>query len=180
MTTLERAPTREVRTPVMESDRWNGFAIRPDDIVIATYPKCGTTWTQRIVSLLIFQSTAPRQIIATSPWIDCRFQIPIDVAVQMLEAQTHRRAVKSHLPFDALPIYDDMRYIHVARDGRDACMSFHNHVRGFTPEAQMKIGTIIMSDPVLAPLMGGGPPPQTPEDPQVFFQTWIAEAEGQW
>lgn len=34
----------------------------------------------------------------------------------MIEAQTHRRFLKSHLPMDALPIYDEVRYIHVARD----------------------------------------------------------------
>ena len=33
-----------------------------------------------------------------------------------IEAQTHRRFLKSHLPFDGLPIYDEVRYIHVARD----------------------------------------------------------------
>ena len=70
-----------------------------------------------------------------------------------------------------------MKYIHVARDGRDAFLSWHNHERGFTPEARMKVGAIIMSDPVLAPMLAGGPPPAIPEDPQVYFQTWIAHAE---
>jgi aryl sulfotransferase len=36
-----------------------------------------------------------------------------------------------------------------------------------------------MNDPVLAPMMGGAPPPETPDDPQEFFQTWIAQAEGE-
>jgi aryl sulfotransferase len=179
MTTLERAPTREVRTPVMDSGRWDGFAVRPDDIVIATYPKCGTTWAQRIVDLLVFQDPAPRAIMDTAVWLDSRIFATREEDVATLEAQKHRRFLKSHLPFDALPIYDTVKYIHVARDGRDAFLSWHNHVRGFTPEAKMRIGGIIMNDPLLAPMMAGGPPPETPEDPQVYFQTWIEEAEGE-
>jgi aryl sulfotransferase len=177
MTTLERAPTREVRTPVMESSRWDGFAIRPDDIVIATYPKCGTTWTQRIVDLLVFQDPAPRAIMDTAVWLDSRIFATREEDVATLEAQKHRRFIKSHLPFDALPIYDTVKYIHVARDGRDAFLSWHNHQSGFTPEARMRVGAIIMNDPALAPMMAGGPPPEFPEDPEVYFQTWIAHAE---
>jgi aryl sulfotransferase len=177
LTTLEHAPTREVRTPVMDSSRWDGFAIRPDDIVIATYPKCGTTWTQRIVDLLVFQDPAPRAIMDTAVWLDARIFATREEDAATLEAQKHRRFIKSHLPFDALPIYDTVKYIHVARDGRDAFLSWHNHERGFTPEAKMKVGAIIMSDPALAPMLAGGPPPAFPEDPQVYFQTWIAHAE---
>ena len=36
-----------------------------------------------------------------------------------LEAQSHRRYIKSHLPFDALPVWDTVKYIHVGRDGRE-------------------------------------------------------------
>ena len=176
MTKLERKPTREVRTPVMDHRRWDGFAVRPDDIVIATYPKCGTTWTQRIVDLLVFQDTTPRALMETSIWLDARFFASLEDDVATLEAQSHRRFIKSHLPFDALPIYDTVKYIHVARDGRDAFLSWHNHVRGFTPEAKARIGAVVMGDPALAAALGG-PPPDAPEDPQVFFQSWIEQAE---
>ncbi|MFL5295764.1 MAG: sulfotransferase domain-containing protein [Phenylobacterium sp.] len=179
MTTLQRAPTRNVRTPVMDSTRWDEFPVRADDIVIATYPKCGTTWMQRIVDLLVFQDPAPRAIMDASVWLDARFFATQEEDRATLEAQSHRRFIKSHLPFDALPIYDTVKYIHVARDGRDAFLSWHNHTLGFTAEAGMRVGAVIMSDPLLAPLMANGPPPATPEDPQVFFQTWIARAEAE-
>jgi len=165
---LSRAAQRVVRDWIVDSRQWDRFRPREGDVVVGTAPKCGTTWTQRIVSLLIFQSTTPRPIIATSPWIDCRFQIPIDVVVQMLEGQTHRRAVKSHLPFDALPVYDEVRYIHVARDGRDACMSFHNHYTNFTPMQLQRLDQIGMEDETIrAPL------PRMPEDRRAFFLNWL-------
>ena len=177
MTKLERAPTRDVRTPIMESSRWDGFPVRPDDIVIATYPKCGTTWTQRIVDLLVFQNPEPRPIMDTAVWLDSRIFAEADADRATLAAQTHRRSIKSHLPLDALPIYDPVKYIHVARDGRDAFVSWHNHVSGFTPETKMKVFGVIMNDPLLAPMIAGGPPPEVPEDPQVYFQSWIEQAE---
>ncbi len=179
MTSLQRAPTRTYHNPIMESSRWDALSVRPDDIVIATYPKSGTTWTQRIVDLLIFQDPAPRSIMDTSVWVDARIFGTLEENVALLNAQTHRRFLKSHLPMDALPIYDTVKYIHVARDGRDAFISWHNHVLGFTAETRMKIGMIIMNDPLLAPMVAGGPPPETPRDPQAFFQGWIAEAEAE-
>ena len=36
------------RSMVYDSARWTGFSLRPDDIVVSTPPKCGTTWTQMI------------------------------------------------------------------------------------------------------------------------------------
>jgi aryl sulfotransferase len=165
---LSRAPQRVVRDWTRDSRQWDKYQPREGDVVVATAPKCGTTWTQRIVALLIFQSAAPRPIIETSPWIDCRFQIPIDVAVQILGAQTHRRAVKSHLPFDALPVYDEMKYIHVARDGRDSCMSFHNHFTNFKQKALDDLDGIGLSDETI-----GRPVPRPPSDPRGFYLHWI-------
>jgi aryl sulfotransferase len=173
MPALLRAPTREYRTSTMDSHRWDGFQPRPDDIVVATYPKCGTTWTQRIVDLLIFQSPEPRTFSQNAPWLDATFFAPIEANLATLEGQTHRRSVKSHMPFDALPIYESVRYIHVVRDGRDACMSFHNHMLGFRPEIR---AAILAS----APDAGAEPTErmmETPQDPRAFFVQWISEAE---
>ncbi|HEX5777140.1 MAG TPA: sulfotransferase domain-containing protein [Caulobacteraceae bacterium] len=173
MPEMLRAPTREYRTAVMDSRRWNAYAPRPDDIVIATYPKCGTTWTQRIVDLLVFQSTEPRTIMLTSRWLDATFFAPVEQDLEALESQTHRRFIKSHLPLDALPVFEGVKYIHVARDGRDACTSMHNHQLGFLPEMKQRIGAIAAEDPQLA----GLPPPATPEDPREYFLQWIGLAE---
>ena len=171
MPTLLREPTRPYRSPVMDHSRWQGYRPRPDDIVVATYPKCGTTWTQRIVDMLIHQSTAARPIMETYPWLDATFFAPVEDDLATLEGQTHRRAIKSHLPFDSLPIYAEVKYIHVARDGRDACFSFHNHQLGFTEFALRSVAAANGWPPEAAP-----PPP--PEDPRDFYRQWISHAEG--
>ena len=119
MPELVRAASREVVNMMVDSRLWGGLKPRADDIIVATYPKCGTTWTQRIVDLLVFQSPEPRRFGANSPWLDATFFAPHAVNLANLEGQTHRRYIKSHLPFDALPIYDTVKYIHTARDGRD-------------------------------------------------------------
>src|SRR5262245_12420434 len=128
MPELLRPAKREVRSRIMDSALWQLYRPRQDDIVIGTYPKCGTTWLQQIVSMLIFRSAAPRPLWETSLWLDARAQGPFGAKLADAEAQAHRRFFKTHLPFDALPVYRGVKFIHVARDGRDAAMSLHNHV----------------------------------------------------
>jgi aryl sulfotransferase len=120
---------------------------------------------QRIVSLLVLQSPAPCNLVLLSPWIDARFGPPLQSVLERVEAQAHRRFFKSHLPFDGLPIYDELRYIHVARDPRDACMSFFNHWSGKLP---LLFNAIDATRPA-----GFEPVPRTPRDLQEFWSTWF-------
>src|SRR5689334_4734334 len=161
MVKLLRAPTREFRTAIMDSHRWDEFVPRSDDIVIATYSKCGTTWTQRIVDLLIFQTPEPRPVVSTAPWLDATFFAPVEEDLAKLKAQTHRRFIKTHMPFDSVPLYEGVKYIHVARDGRDACISMHNHMLGFRPEMLARMAEAAQADPKLRPRRR-----ETPEDPR--------------
>jgi aryl sulfotransferase len=159
--------TRTVFSGLMESARWDRVAPRPDDIVIATAPKCGTTWMQRIVSLLVFQTPAlPESLLWISPWVDARFIALVRDCLPDVEAQTHRRFLKTHLSLDALPYRPDTKYITVARDGRDAFMSFRNHVESFTPLASELMQRA--TPPGQAPL------PPFPEDIHAFWQIWLA------
>ena len=161
------------RTWIADSRRWDGYRPRAGDIVVATYPKCGTTWMQQIVSLLIFQTPDPRDIGEIAPWIDRRVGPSVEALLARLDAQAHRRAMKSHMPFDALPIFDEVRYIHVARDGRDACMSYHNQITRFKPEMVEALSKSGLDDETI-----GKPYPKFPADVAGYFRLWLNEGLG--
>src|SRR4051812_49620027 len=91
--------TRELHNHHMDSTLWDGFAFRDDDVIVATYAKSGTTWTQQIVGQLIHAGDPDVQVAHLSPWLDLRI-MPADT-LDLLEAQQHRRGVKTHPPLDA-------------------------------------------------------------------------------
>src|SRR5690606_21503037 len=126
-------PRREVKNHSIDSTRWDGFVFRPGDVVIATWAKGGTTWLQQIVGQLVFRGAAGVPVLDVSPWIDRR-GIPKEALFALLEKQTHRRFVKTHLPADALPIVPEARYIYIGRDGRDVVWSWYNHHRNLSPK----------------------------------------------
>ncbi len=165
-----RPAQRVYRTWIIDSARWDRYRPRPGDVVVATYPKCGTTWMQRIVDLLVFQTPEPRPIPEVSPWIERRFPEPLDAVLARIEAQRHRRFLKAHLPSDGLPIHDEVRYVHVARDGRDACLSFHNHASGFTAGMLEALDRTGLEDAAI-----GRPYPRMPADPAEYFHRWLTE-----
>jgi aryl sulfotransferase len=179
MVSLLRAPKHVVQTPVTDSRRWNQFQPRDGDIVIATFAKCGTTWTQRIVDLLVFQSPEVRPFGAISPWLDSTIFNTIEDDLATLEAQTHRRYIKSHLPFDALPVWDTVKYIHVGRDGRDARLSWQNHEQGFSAEHRARMAARAKAQAVARGEAPAGPPSRAPEDPRDYLIQWFEEVETQ-
>ena len=157
--------TREFHNHHMNSEIWNRFQFRDDDIIVATYAKSGTTWTQQIVAQLVFQGSPDVQVAFMSPWLDLRIMPPD--TMDMLEAQTHRRIVKTHLPLDALVFSPRAKYLYIARDGRDVVWSMYNHhanANDFWYEA-------INNTPGRV-----GPPIEKPNpDIRQYFLDWLAQ-----
>ncbi|MEN8181345.1 MAG: sulfotransferase domain-containing protein [Myxococcota bacterium] len=140
MTTNLPSPTREYKNHHLDSTRWRAFQPRDDDIIVTTSYKSGTTWMQQILHLLIFKDTPSALPVGlVSPWIDARFHGPLEEVAAGLEAQTHRRFVKSHLPLDGLPYYPRVKYVVVARDARDVFMSLWNHYGSYTDEIMQRL-----------------------------------------
>jgi len=119
--------TTRYRSLVADNARWEGFRFRDDDIIISTPPKCGTTWTQMVCALLIFGTPDfDRPLDLISPWLEQTVRSK-DAVFADLEAQTHRRFIKSHTPFDGLPFDERVTYIAVGRDPRDVAVSMAHH-----------------------------------------------------
>jgi aryl sulfotransferase len=154
----------EMHNHHMDSTRWNDFNFRDDDIVVATWAKTGTTWTQQIVSQLIFEGAANIPAMDLAPWLDLRF-LPLKELMDDLEAQTHRRILKTHLPLDALVFSPRAKYIYIGRDARDVLWSFHHHHSHMTPEL---LGMLNDTPGLVGPPLG---PPK--DDIVEYFHDWL-------
>jgi hypothetical protein len=109
-----------------DSARWDGFPFRPGDVVVSTRSKSGTTWVQWICALLVFGGPdLPRPLGELSPWLDWTVEPRGDV-VERLEAQGHRRIIKTHTPLDGLPLDDRATFVVVGRHPLDLAVSLYH------------------------------------------------------
>lgn len=162
--------TREYRNHHLDSTRWDRVVPRDDDVVITTAYKAGTTWTQRIVAALIL-GAGPVDLRAVSPWIDARFMGPLEPMLESIEAQRHRRFLKSHLALDGLRYFPNAKYLVVGRDTRDVFMSFWNHYSSYTDLAYELFNDAQRPGPEL---------PHAPDTPRELWSRWIAEGWFEW
>jgi hypothetical protein len=157
---------------VADSARWEGFEFRPDDVVISTPPKCGTTWMQTLCALLIFDThELDRPMARVSPWLDMQLY-PRDDVVALLEGQDHRRFIKTHTPLDGVPYDDRVLYVGVGRDPRDVAVSSKNHMDNLDLDRFLSLRESAVGLDDLAELMPDGPPPAN-QDGRERLRTWI-------
>ncbi len=157
-------PPRIFRSALADSTIWDQVTLRDDDIIIGSYAKSGTTWTQQIVGQMIFDGEDFSDLGTRSPWVDMR--VHRDAAIARIEAQTHRRFLKTHLPADALPWSENVRYLYLARDGRDVAWSLHNHFVNERPDFFTDVNAV----PGRV-----GPPLERPTNTVVeFYRDWVA------
>lgn len=160
------------RNFVFDSVRWSGFQLRPDDIIITTPAKCGTTWTQNIVAMLVLGATTfDRPVAELSPWLEQVLR-PLDDVVADLEAMDHRRFIKSHTPLDGLPWHEDVTYLAVLRDPRDAAVSWDHHFNNMDLQRVLQLRAQAHGMEDLAEL----PPMTDPsDDPVERFWSYMTE-----
>lgn len=156
----------------LAGSRWLRYRPRADDIIVSTSYKAGTTWVQTIIANLLFQTGAfPAPIGVMSPWLEMRLR-SADQDFAQLESQTHRRSIKTHLPLDGIPYHAAVKYVIVARDGRDVFMSMLNHHSNYTPQ----LLEVIKNFDALA----GGPFPFELGEPRAWFREWATRSAFAW
>ena len=157
--------TRELHNHHFDSTIWNDFLFRDDDIIIATYAKSGTTWMQQIIAQLLFNGDPDLAVADISPWLDLRVP-PTAVKLPYVEAQAHRRFLKTHLPVDALVFSPQARYLYIGRDGRDVVWSLYNHHANAN---QLWYDALNET-----PGRVGPPIERPPEDIREYWRDWMA------
>ncbi len=114
-----------------EMDKLKNFVLYPDDVFIATYPKCGTTWTQQIVKLI--RNNGERndiKIDKSVPWLESLKVRHPDFKIEELPRP---RTFKTHFPYHLLPCgpphTTPCKYIFVARNPKDVAVSLYFHTK---------------------------------------------------
>jgi aryl sulfotransferase len=155
------AAERRYVSPEEDTGRWDAFPFRPGDIVISTRSKHGTTWMQMICALLVFGTPdLPEPLGELSPWLD-RLTAPQDELFARLDAQPHRRFLKTHTPLDGVAIEPDVFYVVVARHPLDAAVSLYHQ------------GANI--DRAVLRRLVGLPEPAAPPAPRPELHEWLVE-----
>jgi len=123
--------------PVAGLDSGQRYRAAAGDIFVASYPKCGTTWTQYIVYLLLNDGRpfpSGRTINDVFPHLE-------EVGEHIVRALPEPRLIKTHLPLNRCPWSADAKYVYVARNPFDCAVSFFHHTRGFVRHYDFVAGT---------------------------------------
>jgi aryl sulfotransferase len=160
MALMSMIPVR-YRSPDEDSGRWKGFPFRQGDIIISARSKSGTTWVQMICALLVFQAPdLPAPLSELSPWLDSLIT-PLPEVRERLEAQRHRRFIKTHTPLDGLPIDARATYIVAARHPLDMAVSLYHQGENL--------------DRVRIRQLTGQPEPIRPPKPRTPLHEWLLD-----
>jgi hypothetical protein len=103
------------------------FTTRPDDVIIVSYPKSGSTWARQIVKLIQGDGIDTGHVWSNNPWLE-RLNQGSDFNME----QRPPLACFTHLPYHIIPggepTKSPAKYIHVTRNPRDVAVSLYYHI----------------------------------------------------
>ncbi|KAK2493940.1 hypothetical protein MC885_009317 [Smutsia gigantea] len=131
--------TKEVNGILMTktiSDNWDkiwNFQAKPDDLLIATYAKSGTTWTQEIVDMIQndgdVQKCQRANTFERHPFIEWTLPPPFTSGLELAQKMPSPRTLKTHLPVQLVPPSfwkENVKIIYVARNAKDCLVSYYH------------------------------------------------------
>uniref|UniRef100_A0A170YA95 Sulfotransferase 1a3-like protein isoform x2 n=1 Tax=Triatoma infestans TaxID=30076 RepID=A0A170YA95_TRIIF len=120
-------------------DTIRNFEVRPDDVWVITFPKCGTTWTQEMAWLIgnNFDFKTAKEIVLYKRFVFMEYNAiggfkEGSGCLPTLDSMPSPRYIKSHLPPQLLPKQlwtVKPKIIYVYRNPKDVTMSYCNHYR---------------------------------------------------
>ncbi|ALC42803.1 St3, partial [Drosophila busckii] len=114
----------------------HNMQVQQDDVWLVTYPKCGTTWMQELLWLLLndcdFDTALSKDLELRSPFLEFDFNVHRDVqrALKPVLDLAAPRLIKSHLPLALLPAQlwqKKPKVVYVFRNIKDAWVSSYHH-----------------------------------------------------
>ena len=117
------------------------YRAQPNDLFVVTFPKCGTTWTQHMIYLLLNDGNP----VAPDEKLDRLFphleEVGADFVQQSAAIKRGYRLIKTHLDYTRTPQHANAKYICVVRNPKDCVVSFYHHTKGFPQHYNFANGT---------------------------------------
>lgn len=106
---------------------------REGDVFIVSYPKCGSTWLQHMAQAVL-KIGAGLEAPELSPTADNIQKLKAMPVLEFVGAEGARNmqrpgAIRTHLPFHKLPYSPLAKYVFIARNPYDTCVSFYYHAK---------------------------------------------------
>ncbi|XP_037274795.2 sulfotransferase 1B1 isoform X2 [Rhipicephalus microplus] len=100
------------------------------DVIVVTYPKCGTNWTMIIVHSIISRGEELPGVVEFR--LACPFIEMTGAGPALNPSRTG--PIMTHLPLEVFPPVDNAKYIYVARNPYDCAVSYYHFLKGLTPK----------------------------------------------
>lgn len=103
-----------------------------NDLFIVSYPKCGNTWLQFIVYGILFPESSSidmKDFPLRMPFLE---MLGADAALNMRRPG----AIKDHFPFHRQPYSNHAKYIYIARNPYDCCVSLYYIYKWLLPDGK--------------------------------------------